>query len=227
MIRTIRLDSITDIKSENLNVADLSAALRDYLLELPLQGGERIFETQIAKQINVSRQQVREACRNLESEGMLVYTPNRGYSMRILTEREVQQLISFRCVIECAAFAEIAEHKDKTQVIKELRKAYAEIDSAIHTDNAAQQITADLAFHRVIVEMTDNEWLLQAFDRASTQMRYAIRLMSRNLSDFKIYGQSHETLIEYIERGNADEAQKAVREHIKMFLPTLLKRVKA
>ncbi|WP_179141521.1 GntR family transcriptional regulator [Primorskyibacter flagellatus] len=220
------MDTLTPIEAESLTTAELSAAIRDYLLELPLQGGERIFESQLAKQINAGRQQVREACRMLESEGLLFYTPNRGYSMRVLTGAEVRQLLEFRCVIEGAAFASLADRADRNEALKVLRKAYVAIEESANIDDPAQQISADLSFHRIVVEMAGNNWLLQSFDRMSTQMRYAIRLMSRNLSDFKIYGKSHNALLGSIEEGDASKARAAIEEHILMFLPTLLQRIK-
>lgn len=225
MLRLMRLDSIASAESENLSSEEIAAMLCDYLLELPVRGGERIFENQIAKQTGISRPQIREACRLLESQGMLSYTPNRGYSLRVLTEKEVKDLVDFRCIIEAAAFERVAAREDRSEVIESLKAVYEEISQALQEDNASRQIAADLAFHRKVVEWAGNDWLLQSFDRASTQMRYAIRIMSRQASDFGVYGKSHAVLIECLERGDVGEVRARIREHIMMFIPTLLKRI--
>lgn len=226
MLRTLGIDASERSDRQELAADDLAVLIRDQLVTMPLRGGERIFETLIARDMNASRTMVREACRLLESEGLLVFTPNKGFSLKTLTRQEVIDLIEFRIILEEAAFFTVTSRENREGVVRDMRNAYETMERACETGNPAQQISADLAFHRVVIEHMGNPWIQDSFDRMSTLFRYAIRLMSRSLSDFKIYAPSHEILIEHIEKGDASVAQKEINRHVRMFLPSLLKRIK-
>ncbi len=226
MLRTVGISGLREQDGQELTVEDLAVLIRDQLVTWPLRGGERIFEAQIARDMEVSRPLVREACRVLESEGLLVYTQNKGFALKRLTREEVLHLVEFRIILEEAAFVAAASLEDRTEVVDQMRKAYQGIEMACITEDPARQISADVAFHRVVIEHTGNPWILHSFDRMSTQFRYAIRLMSRSLNDFKVYAPSHIVLIDYVEQGNAQLAREEINRHIRMFLPNLLKRIK-
>src|SRR3546814_12899937 len=85
MLRTIGIGGQIENDGQELTADDLAVMVRDQLVTLPLKGGERLFETQIARDLDVSRPLVREACRILESDGLLVYTQNIGFSLTTLT----------------------------------------------------------------------------------------------------------------------------------------------
>src|SRR3546814_9182930 len=93
MLRTIGIGGQIENDGQELTADDLAVMVRDQLVTLPLKGGERLFETQIARDMDVSRPLVREACRILESEGLLVYTQNKGFSLKTLTRQQVLDLV--------------------------------------------------------------------------------------------------------------------------------------
>ena len=226
MLRTLalahaRLDNGNPIQTAE----DLAINLRDYLVSLPLKGGERIYENNIARELGVSRPLVREACRVLEGEGILVYTPNKGYSLRTLSGKEMLHLIEFRVLLEEAAFASAATRSERAELIEKLNEACDNMGDRSAQEDTAGQISADLAFHRLVVESTGNPWLIESFDRMGTQFRYAIRLMSRSPQDFKIYAPSHEALIRCIAGGDEQAAREEIRRHIRMFIPSLVRRM--
>ena len=228
MLRTLalvntRLGDISPIQTAD----DLAVTLRDYLVSLPLKGGERLYEASMAKELGVSRPLVREACRVLEGEGILTYTQNKGYSLRTLSRQEILHLIEFRVLLEEAAFGAATGRADRHQLIEQLKAACVEMEEHSSNDDTAAQISADLAFHRLVVESTENPWLIESFDRMSTQFRYAIRLMSRSPRDFKIYAPSHDVLIDCIAGGNEQQAREEIRRHISMFIPSLMRRMEA
>ena len=226
MLRTLALAHTRLEDSAPIQTAeDLAVTLRDYLVSLPLKGGERLYEAAMAKELGVSRPLVREACRVLEGEGILTYTPNKGYSLRTLSRQEVLHLIEFRVLLEEAAFAAAASQPNRTPLIAQLNAACAEMEEHSSKEDTAAQISADLAFHRLVVETTGNPWLIESFDRMSTQFRYAIRLMSRSPRDFKIYAPSHDVLIDCIAGGNEQQAREEIRRHIRMFIPSLMRRM--
>jgi len=225
MFRTLAIPQSLDTPGTINTVENLAVTLRDYLVSLPVKGGERLYEANIAKELGVSRPMVRDACRVLEGEGLLVYTPNKGYSLRPLTRTEILHLVEFRVLLEEAAFGAAARKADRSELIENLHRACDEMEERSAKDDTAGQISADLAFHRLVVESTSNPWLIESFDRMSTQFRYAIRLMSRSQQDFKIYAPSHDVLIACIAKGDETNARTEIRRHISAFIPSLVRRM--
>jgi DNA-binding GntR family transcriptional regulator len=76
------------------NVADL---LRESIANGKIPPGTHLIETEIAKQLNVSRGPVREAFRILESEGLLENRPGHGTFVHQPTERDIREVYSLRC----------------------------------------------------------------------------------------------------------------------------------
>ena len=77
--------------------------LKQMIFDGQFQPGERINETQLAKQFGVSRSPVREAMRLLEKDELLIADHRSGYSVYTLTERDVEELYQVRMALETLA----------------------------------------------------------------------------------------------------------------------------
>jgi DNA-binding GntR family transcriptional regulator len=82
-------------------------ALRKAILSKQLKPGERLIEEQLAADLGVSRNPVREALRVLESEGLVEISPRRGASVTNVSEEEAQEIVEVRAALEglCARLA--------------------------------------------------------------------------------------------------------------------------
>jgi DNA-binding GntR family transcriptional regulator len=87
-------------KSASMVIADTirSAILRGHFFP-----GQAMPQEEIAKQFKVSRAPVRDALRQLESEGLIVLHPNRGAEVVKLTGRDVQEIFLIRESLESTA----------------------------------------------------------------------------------------------------------------------------
>jgi GntR family transcriptional regulator, vanillate catabolism transcriptional regulator len=75
-------------------------ALRGAILAGQFQPGERLHEVKLTALLGVSRTPVRAALQKLASEGLLDYTPNRGYALREFSLGEVVNAYEVRAVLE-------------------------------------------------------------------------------------------------------------------------------
>ncbi len=75
-------------------------ALRVAILAGQFQPGERLHEVKLTALLEVSRTPVRAALQKLASEGLLDYTPNRGYTLREFSLGEVVNAYEVRAVLE-------------------------------------------------------------------------------------------------------------------------------
>lgn len=62
--------------------------LRKKILNGDIQSGERIVEADLARELQMSRGPVREALRQIEEEGLVVYEPHKGCVVKTMTYDE-------------------------------------------------------------------------------------------------------------------------------------------
>jgi DNA-binding GntR family transcriptional regulator len=92
--------------------------LRRSIVEGRLRPGERIVESRVAEDLELSRTPVREALRMLQSEGLVVIEPNRGSSVRSLTVAEIADLYELRARLEALAAELAAERITAGQLVR-------------------------------------------------------------------------------------------------------------
>jgi DNA-binding GntR family transcriptional regulator len=76
------------------------ATLRAAMLNGTLAGGARLVQSELAERLGVSTTPVREALRDLATEGLVVFDPHRGALVRSLDIQEVRELYELRMTLE-------------------------------------------------------------------------------------------------------------------------------
>ena len=166
--------------------------LRQAILRGELKPGERLMEIQLANKLGVSRTPVREAIRKLELEGLVLMIPRKGAEVA----------------------ARLACDKITKEGINRLKEAAQDFRSALKSNDITQMAEADVRFHDVICNATENQKLGQLLNNLREQMyRYRIEY----LKDQHVYEKllsEHEEIIRHIEKGEKDEAARVVSRHI-------------
>src|SRR5258708_15213428 len=82
----------------------LRQSVYEALVELVIAGrltpGQHLVETELARQLGVSRQPVREALHRLEAEGWVDLRPNQGPFVHVPTDKEVDHVLDVRELLE-------------------------------------------------------------------------------------------------------------------------------
>ena len=194
-------DGLVNRVAHSLVSAILSGALRP---------GDRLAESNIAKQMDLSRAPVREALRLLESSGLVEYRTNRGFFVRIISASSIADL---RIVIEMAAVRQLTlTNRDalpglRAQVAELYRLADEEAEMMAH-------VTADMQFHRLICEGSGNQRFLQVFDQISNETKLGLLVIGRLYGDPHRMAETHEPIINAIAEGDAEGAAGAIAYHI-------------
>ena len=187
--------------------------LRQAILRGELKPGERLMEIQLANKLGVSRTPVREAIRKLELEGLVLMIPRKGAEVADISEKSLKDVLEVREALEELA-ARIACDKITKEGVNRLKEAAQDFRSALKSNDITQMAEADVRFHDVICNATENQKLGQLLNNLREQMyRYRIEY----LKDQQVYEKllsEHEEIIRHIEKGEKDEAARVVSRHI-------------
>lgn len=86
--------------------------LRNAITSCLFEPGGRLTERVLCEQLGVSRSTIREGLRQLEAEGLVRLTPNRGPMVSVLSEVEAAEIYAIRAVLEGEASAAAARNAD-------------------------------------------------------------------------------------------------------------------
>jgi DNA-binding GntR family transcriptional regulator len=159
--------------------AQAAAVLREAILSLKLREGERLVERQLIDRLGVSRTTVREALRELESEGLVEVIPQRGAVVRTVDPAEAADLYGARVAIETLVVSRFIERAEDAAV----RDLVDAIESYTLRAGAAYDVIDMLAakddFYRVLREGAASPALGDLLDGLRARIRV---LQVRSLS---------------------------------------------
>jgi DNA-binding GntR family transcriptional regulator len=137
---------------------DVYEVVVDMLMNHALGPGDRINIDSLARSLGVSPTPVREALAHIESEGLIIKAPQRGYTVApLITLDQLQELIELRLLIEPATAAAAAK-RATVQQANQLR-AFARTGGAGNNDVAANRLDMlyDAQFHDRVAELAGNQ----------------------------------------------------------------------
>ena len=200
------------IVSQDL-VSQIARALTDAIISGQLAPGAKVAEAVVARELGVSRAPMREAGRLLESQGLLVSIPSRGFFVRTHAPAEIDDLYDLRICIEKHAAIEAAKRLTPEGRVA-LRRQLDVLYEMAALNDPARQVEEDYRFHRLICEMSGNRRLLKLFDDLASELRIVIGLIGRLYDDPQRIAQTHEPLLAAIESGDVAQIQGGVEYHL-------------
>lgn len=130
-------------------------ALYDAITTGILKPGQRLVEKDLCELMGVSRPPVREALRQLESEGLVVSLPKRGPIVAKLSSEDVANIYQVRGALEALA-AKLFAEKATDQQIADLEKTLEDLAIAMQNNDIDRTIEAKDRFYSKLTEGSGN-----------------------------------------------------------------------
>lgn len=188
-------------------------AIRADIISGVLAPGQRLVERELCEQLDVSRNTVREACRQLEAEGFLDIPPHKGPTVALMTDQEARAIYEVREALECFAVRLFVERGTDDDAAK-LTEATRKVEAAHHAGDVSEMLTAKNHFYDVLYSGAGNEVL---HNQARILHGRLAQLRSRSLSHGgrpqASIREIKDVVAKIIER-DADTASALWREHI-------------
>lgn len=192
-------------------------ALRKIILTGDLASGERIVETKLAEQLQVSRTPIREAIGQLQREKLIVSNPNGGFKVATLSISDAIQLYDCRIALEQLAVAgacELANSQQLQQLEQYVLSAEKLAESESVKPDSYQLLELDYRFHRLIAKSSGNQWLLTLLEQVFAQMALLrIQTTQHNPQVLEIRSE-HRQISSAIAQRNPDLARQTIKEHL-------------
>lgn len=194
--------------------ATLRQSAYESLVELVISGrlrpGQHLVEADLARQLGVSRQPVREALHRLHAEGWVDLRPNQGAFVHVPTDREVDDLLDVRELLEVQTVRLAARAADAAAVAR-LRDICDQGAAALDAGDTERFVAVNNEFHTALAEVAGNAVLADLVAIVGRRVHWFYRLVA----PVRAAGSAaeHREIIEAIAAGDEDRAAAAARSH--------------
>jgi DNA-binding GntR family transcriptional regulator len=212
-----RATRVPTVRDES-NVQRLYLELRDRAMRYDFKPGSRINEKQLGEQFGVARATLREALNRLAAEGLLEFVLNKGFFRKAISVNEVFDLYQVRIALERRAVL-LAIQRASDFDIQSVKDFWVGVMKQSEKLTTGDMVLADEDFHRRLVSLSKNKELMSFVDIVARRIHVARHVDIEQLSSWNLTSfDAHMNIIDFIAQRKAEEALRALTDHIDMSL---------
>jgi len=213
MARKKRKPTLPQLKRFSGLDVDVLGVLREAILNGIFEPGDRLNESQIAGQLNISRGPIREALRRLEEMGLVIRNPGRGCFVKQYERKDIEELWTLRSVLEqfgVSLACQVASKKD----LRRLSEIVNKMHHAAEEKDLRKLLGFDLQFHDYILELADHSLLRKTWHSLELRIQRFLYLQPAIYDNLDKIAQTHEPIVSALEAGDATKVREAIEQHI-------------
>ena len=193
-------------------------SMRQAIMRGDLQGGTRLIQSELAESLGVSTTPVREAMRDLATEGLIDFDRYRGAIVHTPTLDEVREIYEIRLLLEPAA-ARKAVHRISKE---DLRTASALLSQMDDEDDIGRFVDLNRSFHAVLLTPgvpARLEPILRVLrDAAAIHVSASLKAQPSQMRDSNAI---HHRLLDAYRRHDAEAAAELTSRHLSSTVETI------
>lgn len=176
-----------------------------------LRPGDRLNESWLAAELDVSRNTLREAFRLLTNEGLVTHEVNRGVQVSSLSIASVVDMYRVRQLVEVNILREsLLRHPAGARMRSAVDKAFL----AREDGDWIRVAIANLDFHRAIVGLADSPRLSRMFETVAAEMRLAFSVIDDPEFLHSPYIEFNDQIVTAFERGETERAATLLEAYL-------------
>ncbi len=219
-------DTATTADAPRSLTARAQAEIERMIMNGELRGGDRVNEIALSERFGTSRGPIREACRALAQEGLLVAVPNRGAFVRELDLREALEVYDIRSALDELMGRTIAERITDAQV-KELWTLIDGMDAAAANRDLERYYPANLDFHNRLLALAGNRRLERLYRSLVKELHLFRRKGLLQRGSMAISNAEHRQIVSAIAERDPIAAGVSMKSHVLAAKQRLLAAVEA
>lgn len=197
--------------------------VRERILSGDLAPGVPVRQDTLAARLGVSKIPVREALTRLESEGLVISHPRRGFEVRPLSAAEAEEIFDLRLQVEPAA----AGLGARTAGDGDRHAAAAALKALDQPAPGARVSDLNRAFHLALVAPSQRTLTLELVDRLHVLADRYVRAHLRPKGRTDRAAGEHAALLAAWTAGRSDEVEARLSDHIIATLQDLQAQLRA
>ncbi len=187
------------------------AELKRRILNLEIAPGQRLKESELAEELQVSRTPLREAIKLLLAEGLLRQQPTGGVVVPSLAVRDIDELYTCRAALEGIMAAEAARQATD----HDLAAMAAIVErNALLVGFAEDAMTLGHSLHERIGLVADNAWASRLHVQVDGHMSRYRKLTNFGQDRRDQALEEHRGIVAAITARDADKAGRVARDHV-------------
>jgi DNA-binding GntR family transcriptional regulator len=199
------------------------AEMRRRIISGEIEPAASLSELALAEEFGVSRTPVREALKQLQTEGLVEIRPRVGTFVSTPSRREITELFEMKELLEGAA-ARLLAQRGRVPEIDQLEENLRQSDEAVARGDRVRYAALVEEFHDLLIRGADNHKLAAHYRMLMNQLAYA-RLVHTSLSQpgrALASDREHHQVLELIVAKDSDSAERVMREHVRASRRALL-----
>jgi len=204
--------SVRNMKDETTQVEKTGTVLirkiRDGILDDVFKPGDWLPELDLAKRFEVSRSPIREALQVLEKEGTVIAEPYKGAVVKPLSPEEVLDIAELRLAVVTVAAKTAYRHLSPA----DFDLAYGLAKQMTRSNSAKEQFECNRCFWEILFEGHRRPIRWEVFRRLDERMARYYPLFDKLFTDPAKRPRQREVLIEFLRKGEVDEAVRAFKK---------------
>ena len=196
--------------------------LRQDIATVRFRPGQRLVEGELTERYGVSRGSVREAMRQLESDGLIEVVPHKGSVVAVITAEQAMHIYQTRAVLEGLAGRLFAINASAGE-LEELAGTVDRIATATSAGDIEGILEGKVAFYDVLLRGAGNDVItgvLRSLHARAHQLRY-LSLSGEGRPDASLA--ELRAIVEVARARDADKTERACIGHVENAATTALR----
>jgi len=197
--------------------AHVLEVIKGAILSGDLAAGSPLVETDLARELGVSKTPVREALKTLEGTGLVVIRPYLGATVREMSYEDAAAVYDMRLLLEPEAVRRTVAAGGR------LSAAERALERAREAEGGVARSAANREFHRALYGGCGNPLLVASLDGLRDQTSLVSVAAWAHRASWETEAAEHDKILRAAQEGRAEEAADLVRGHVAAFLDRLPK----
>jgi DNA-binding GntR family transcriptional regulator len=194
------------------NVAD---TLTQAILSGRIRPGERLNESQLSRDLAVSRAPIREALHQLAEQGLVMNSPRRGMFLVDLGDEDVRKIRDVRVILEAEAFR-LARPNIPRPGFTRLEQILSRLERS-RRSAPLRQVRLDYAFHSAVWSYCGNQYLERTLNSLVAPL-FSHSVIMMGSAARTVHMMPHTPLLDYLRGKSPKPAFAVVAEHLEYTL---------
>jgi DNA-binding GntR family transcriptional regulator len=193
------------------------ASIKQAIISGVFEPNSFLSESQLARDLGISKTPIRKALAQLAEEDFLVNVPFEGYYVAEISIQDIYEIYEIRAVLEShliretgASLTEAEIHRMETYIL-ESEKAYEKGDNF-------EYYALNRKFHRVFAQKHGNKRILNYLVNLDEHVQRILAYLHKQGVEYLSPSETdHQMIVQAIRRGNIDDAAHLMYVHLTTF----------